>query len=217
MVVQCPSCQSKFRIADEKVTDKGVRVRCTSCKNVFQARRPGSAAEAAAAPGTTLDLTSLAASPVGKAAPRPPAAVRPASSPRPSARTADSAARRLDADDLFGMAELTGDAPLSPLSLPAAVTKPVARQETALGDLDLEFTAGDARAAAAPLPPPPPQEDDARQSEPEKDEGAAEAAAKGTSGAPAAQEDSFGLDLDLGQPRSPPAVPAKTPVPAEPA
>src|SRR5690349_23938157 len=115
VVVQCPSCQSKFRIADEKVTDKGVRVRCTSCKNVFQARRPG-AAEPAAAPGTTLDLSSLAASPVGKAASRP-AAARPASSPRPPARAADSTARRLDADDLFGMAELTGDAPLSINSL----------------------------------------------------------------------------------------------------
>ena len=45
MVVQCPTCQSKFRIADDKVTDKGVRVRCTSCKNVFQVRKPGAAAE----------------------------------------------------------------------------------------------------------------------------------------------------------------------------
>ncbi|MGZ6144356.1 MAG: zinc-ribbon domain-containing protein, partial [Myxococcales bacterium] len=41
VVVQCPTCQSKFRIADDKVTDRGVRVRCTSCKNVFQVRKPG--------------------------------------------------------------------------------------------------------------------------------------------------------------------------------
>ena len=59
VVVQCPTCQSKFRIADEKVTDRGVRVRCTSCKNVFQVRKPGAGADPSAAPGpgNTLDLS----------------------------------------------------------------------------------------------------------------------------------------------------------------
>src|SRR5947207_5987296 len=67
VVVQCPTCQSKFRIADEKVTDRGVRVRCTSCKNVFQVKKPG-AAGPDSGPGTTIDPSALGASAVAKAA-----------------------------------------------------------------------------------------------------------------------------------------------------
>src|SRR5205085_5297811 len=66
VVVQCPTCQAKFRIADDKVTDRGVRVRCTSCKNVFQVRKAASgAADPTPGPGTTMDLSSLGASAVG--------------------------------------------------------------------------------------------------------------------------------------------------------
>ncbi len=28
LIVQCDKCRTKYRVADEKVTDKGVRVRC---------------------------------------------------------------------------------------------------------------------------------------------------------------------------------------------
>src|SRR5436853_1436759 len=129
VVVQCPTCQSKFRIADDKVTDRGVRVRCTSCKNVFQVRKPGAAASAepAPAPGSTIDLSSLDAAQVGSGQSRPAAASRPLPASGPSAasrppgvaaRSGNGAARRLDADDLFGMAELTGDAPLGDLAPP---------------------------------------------------------------------------------------------------
>ena len=39
MVVQCPNCQTKFRIADDKVTEKGVRVRCVLQKCAFQVKK----------------------------------------------------------------------------------------------------------------------------------------------------------------------------------
>jgi predicted Zn finger-like uncharacterized protein len=134
VVVQCPTCQSRFRIADEKVTDRGVRVRCTSCKNVFQVRKPGAATDAPApGPGSTMDLPALGATAVarggakgrsgaGRAAAARPAASKPAGSrppPAASARSPNGTARRLDADDLFGMAELTGDAPLPDLEPPS--------------------------------------------------------------------------------------------------
>ena len=35
MIVVCTSCRARFRIADEKVGPKGVRVRCSKCKNAF--------------------------------------------------------------------------------------------------------------------------------------------------------------------------------------
>jgi predicted Zn finger-like uncharacterized protein len=180
VVVQCPTCQSKFRIADEKVTDRGVRVRCTSCKNVFQVRKPGTAAtDPAPGPGTTMDLSSLGASAVGKpvrgksgAGGRPSTGpVRPATGPvRPSTdkvrRAAsleadDAAARRLDADDLFGMAELTGDAPLAiggAPPAPAELASPAAGPASLPGfdDLDLEIEAPPSKSARPPPPPPEP-------------------------------------------------------------
>jgi predicted Zn finger-like uncharacterized protein len=221
VVVQCPSCQSKFRIAGDKVTDKGVRVRCSSCKNVFQARRPGAGAQPGTAPGTTTDLTSLAASPVGRAPSRVPAAVRPPSSShapaaRSSARASESAARRLDADDLFGMAELTGDAPLAPVSLSAPVTKPISKPEAAFGDLDLDFSTSETPAVAPSLPPPPPQPDEAEDGDPPKEEQhSAEPAAGEVNGVGPAREDSF--ELAFGKPQPAPAASAKAPEPARPA
>lgn len=245
VVVQCPTCQSKFRIADEKVTDRGVRVRCTSCKNVFQVRKPGaSGTEPSSGPGTTIDLASLGAAAVARSglgggakpagAPRPgngpakpstgpvkpstgpvkpstgpvkpstgplkpstgplkpstgpvkpstgpvrPAATKPSTGPvkpstgpvragaaRPAVavQTDDSAARRLDVDDLFGMAELTGDSPLSTaLDPPVAPPAPAKAAETpaaGLNDLELEIEtahktmqpASEPAAADLPLP-----------------------------------------------------------------
>jgi len=253
VVVQCPTCQSKFRIADEKVTDRGVRVRCTSCKNVFQVKKPG-AAGADPGPGTTIDLSALGASavakagaaarpttdplrkgaarpttdPLRKAAARPTtdplrnvparpttdplrkvaarpttdplrkAAARPTTDPlrkaagRPTTDPLRNAAggatqrengsgRRLDVDDLFGMAELTGDAPLSAgldPALPAPAKPPPASPD--FGDLDFDLNEPPATNAARPppspeaaaaevglpsldpvMPPPPPLEDPA--------------------------------------------------------
>jgi predicted Zn finger-like uncharacterized protein len=36
MIVQCTNCRARFRVADEKVPDKGVKVRCTKCSTVFR-------------------------------------------------------------------------------------------------------------------------------------------------------------------------------------
>lgn len=39
MIIQCEKCRTKFRLDDSRVTDKGVKVRCTKCKNVFRVQR----------------------------------------------------------------------------------------------------------------------------------------------------------------------------------
>jgi predicted Zn finger-like uncharacterized protein len=182
VVVQCPTCQSKFRIADDKVTDRGVRVRCTSCKNVFQVRKPGSAnSEHTPGPGGTLELSALDAAALSRPAPRnsalaaaraataaaakpPPAPAasrtspaaaparagapaRPAAAvrPAPAARGGAIGARQLDADDLFGMAELTGDAPLGEIAPPKtppppapAPARPAARPFPNFDDIEID-------------------------------------------------------------------------------
>lgn len=53
MIVKCDQCQSRFKIPDEKVTEKGVKVRCTKCQHTFRVKRVGNEAvnePAAAAP-----------------------------------------------------------------------------------------------------------------------------------------------------------------------
>lgn len=35
MIIQCEQCQTKFRLDDAKVTEKGVKVRCARCKHLF--------------------------------------------------------------------------------------------------------------------------------------------------------------------------------------
>ena len=54
MIVKCENCQTRFKIPDEKVTEKGVKVRCTKCQHTFRVHRPP--AEAAdAAPKKDVD------------------------------------------------------------------------------------------------------------------------------------------------------------------
>jgi predicted Zn finger-like uncharacterized protein len=225
VVAQCPSCQSKFRIADEKVTERGVRVRCSSCKTVFQVRKSGS--DGSADPdlaGTTLDLQGFETGriPTGKvkpgAPPRKPT-TGPLAGPGASKAAAQSS-RRLDADDLFGMDELTGEAapqagsPLaapprrgSPLSRPAAA-KPSAAA-LSFDDLDPKVEAPE---ADEPAPEPKPRVRTGR-TDPVllRTE---EAPGAGAGGAPGngPEKDDYG-DLDLERPAAEAPLELSTPVP----
>lgn len=39
MIIQCEQCRTKFKLDDEKVSEKGVKVRCAKCKHVFTVRK----------------------------------------------------------------------------------------------------------------------------------------------------------------------------------
>lgn len=39
MIIQCEQCRTKFKLDDSKVPDKGVKVRCAKCRNVFSVSR----------------------------------------------------------------------------------------------------------------------------------------------------------------------------------
>ncbi len=41
MIVECAQCHTKFKIADEKITPRGVKVRCSKCKYMFVVRPGG--------------------------------------------------------------------------------------------------------------------------------------------------------------------------------
>jgi predicted Zn finger-like uncharacterized protein len=40
MIVTCASCLTKFNLDDSRISDKGVKVRCSRCKHVFYVARP---------------------------------------------------------------------------------------------------------------------------------------------------------------------------------
>ncbi|MDT8424123.1 MAG: DUF3426 domain-containing protein [Desulfuromonadales bacterium] len=35
MIIECPECQARFKLADEKIKPEGTKVRCSKCKHVF--------------------------------------------------------------------------------------------------------------------------------------------------------------------------------------
>ncbi len=40
MVIICEKCQTRFRLADDKVSEKGVKVRCSKCQHTFLVKKP---------------------------------------------------------------------------------------------------------------------------------------------------------------------------------
>jgi predicted Zn finger-like uncharacterized protein len=60
MIIQCEQCRTKFRLDDEKVSDRGVKVRCAKCRHVFTVHKDGE--QGAALVATVSGLT---AAPVG--------------------------------------------------------------------------------------------------------------------------------------------------------
>lgn len=45
MIIQCAQCSSKFRLDDSKVTDAGIKVRCSKCRHIFVIKKEAAPAE----------------------------------------------------------------------------------------------------------------------------------------------------------------------------
>ena len=50
MIAVCPRCSARYRIAKEKLSPEGVRMRCGRCDAVFRVRAPAQAPVPAATP-----------------------------------------------------------------------------------------------------------------------------------------------------------------------
>jgi predicted Zn finger-like uncharacterized protein len=68
MIVQCDKCGAKFHLADDKVTEKGAKVRCSKCKAVFTVKKPKEQPDQSSPPAPSPPP------PSPPAAPKPPAA-----------------------------------------------------------------------------------------------------------------------------------------------
>lgn len=56
MIVECPNCQAKFRLPDEKIGPDGAKLRCGKCRHVFTVEPPAPAVPPEAAGLTDFDF-----------------------------------------------------------------------------------------------------------------------------------------------------------------
>ena len=92
MIAACPQCQTRFRLAREKIGPQGARIRCSSCQTVFRVQAPEGSAPTPAESRPAM------------AAPAAPAAA-PA---RPQPPLARAIVVESDPDLAKGIAELLG-------------------------------------------------------------------------------------------------------------
>jgi predicted Zn finger-like uncharacterized protein len=55
MIIQCPHCQSRFKLATEKIKPGGTKVRCTRCKSIFIVTPPEKGQKAHSDPSEKFD------------------------------------------------------------------------------------------------------------------------------------------------------------------
>jgi predicted Zn finger-like uncharacterized protein len=60
MVIQCEQCRTKFKLDDNKISDRGVKVRCAKCRHVFTVQKAAVAAPAFVEPTVADDAQDLA-------------------------------------------------------------------------------------------------------------------------------------------------------------
>ncbi|AJE02723.1 DUF3426 domain-containing protein [Geobacter pickeringii] len=88
MIIQCAQCSSKFRLDDSKVTESGIKVRCSKCKHIFVVKKDVPAEE----PDLDRILQGLqTAGSEERSAAAPEAATPTAEAPAPTPLPADDA------------------------------------------------------------------------------------------------------------------------------
>ncbi len=121
MIVKCEQCQTKFKIPDERVTDKGVKVRCTKCQHMFRVTRDMAQPAPGAAPAAAAAAPPRAPVPP----PPPPAAFAP---PAPEAdpfaqfgAPSDATANEKTREGVFALGVEASRVPELPLSPPTPI------------------------------------------------------------------------------------------------
>jgi predicted Zn finger-like uncharacterized protein len=95
LIAACPQCQTRFRLAKEKIGPQGARIRCSSCQTIFRVQAP----DPALTPTTMSE-----AKPMPVAAPPPPPV--PPAPPKPLPPLAHALVVEADPDVAKGVADL---------------------------------------------------------------------------------------------------------------
>ena len=151
MIVQCENCNTKFKLPDDKVTDRGVRVRCVKCQTTFTVNKAGVVAGSSQAPP-----------------PGTPGLAPPSAAPRPAAPAPVRSAPAQSAEDLLGFgAPPTRSAPptgkpasgMRPKMMPSALDASMEAAPSQAFQPTMDLGGGlelDMSHAAASAPPPAP-------------------------------------------------------------
>ena len=104
MIAACPQCQTRYRLAREKIGAQGARIRCSQCQTIFrvQAPPPGAPPTPAEAKPSPAPAAPRPAAPA--IAPAPPAP--PPAPPKPLPPLARALVAEVDADNAKAACEL---------------------------------------------------------------------------------------------------------------
>lgn len=96
MIAACPQCQTRFRLAREKIGPQGARIRCSQCQTVFRVQAPDGAGVATPAEARP--------SPIPQSGATPPAALP--TTPKPLPPLARALIAEMDAELAKSIADL---------------------------------------------------------------------------------------------------------------
>lgn len=104
MIVQCEACQTRFRLADEKVKPGGTKVRCSKCKEVFTVTPPEPEPVEEAVDFGSFNMEKVTEEAPGEAAPAPKSshadASEPEAQPEPEPDSAPESTESQESSDL---------------------------------------------------------------------------------------------------------------------
>jgi len=119
VIASCPQCQTRYRLAREKIGPQGARIRCSQCQTIFRVQappagtptpaeaRPSPVATPAAAPAPAPRVTPApAAAPAPKVTPPPARPAPPPAPPKPLPPLARALVAERDADHAKALVEL---------------------------------------------------------------------------------------------------------------
>lgn len=221
MVIQCPACQTRFKIADERVGPNGVQVRCSKCTTTFPVRRDD--AQSTPSRGYPAATTESTTAPAPPTAPAPGSLDRTAlttPAPAPDPGSLDRTAVTAVPPEFFSPpVGAPGNAP-SPFAPPpgqAAAPSPFAPPPPSMpGQTGMETSFAPPPAPGGPFAPPPASPDASLVRPPSRPELGTERMTPPGGSRPAAPPAGFaGLAVGGGA-AAPPAPPPGDPFGADP-
>lgn len=104
MIAACPQCQTRYRLAREKIGPQGARIRCSQCQTIFRVQAPpeGGPETPAESRPSPVAAPAVAAAPAAAPAPAAP----PPAPPKPLPPLARALIAEVDADTAKGAAEI---------------------------------------------------------------------------------------------------------------
>jgi predicted Zn finger-like uncharacterized protein len=109
VIASCPQCQTRYRLAREKIGPQGARIRCSQCQTIFRVQAPPEGTPPTPAEAKPSPLPAAPAKPAAAAAPKvtpPPAAAPPPPPPKPKPPLARAIVAERDADAAKEVVEL---------------------------------------------------------------------------------------------------------------